>query len=259
MGGLLYKDFVTVCRIKKTNLVWLLVIATILYAILRISFPGNFGGTTFQGINDAGETVSILDSFFGALLGVYIVFFMCMVNSIICKIIEGDDKNKIRLYLSGMPINRNTYIASKYIFVGISCYVLLSVAYIWGIVCYEYCEPGIFRDYCEMIMSFLLSVACLCIFIAAIELPLFLLSGKERATLVKTSFLALIVFVMIGFLLFGDITWFKENTLLSIMLTWFEEHNTEMVIFQTLSPVMTLGLYYLSYRFTCKFTARKEL
>ena len=116
MGGLLYKDFVYACRIKKVNLIWILAVSTVLFISFRILFPGNAGGEALMGAHGAGGKISLSDLVFVCIFATYILAGMSFINCFTVKIIEADEKNKIREYLSVMPFRKNTYVASKYIF-----------------------------------------------------------------------------------------------------------------------------------------------
>lgn len=61
MGGLLYKDFVAA---KGKKLVWILVIATIVFTVLRMLFPGTAAFEDLVATTEDGKTVNMLDSLF---------------------------------------------------------------------------------------------------------------------------------------------------------------------------------------------------
>ena len=71
MGGLLYKDFISV---KGKLNVWIMVVLTILFLVLRVQFPGTEDLKGFIVENDAGEMVNILDTFF--VMGEIIILMM---------------------------------------------------------------------------------------------------------------------------------------------------------------------------------------
>lgn len=72
MGGLLYKDFVSVNRINKAKLTWILAVLTVLYIGLRIAFPGTADRNAFLVESEDGQIVNLVDTFFdsaGAVSG----------------------------------------------------------------------------------------------------------------------------------------------------------------------------------------------
>lgn len=256
MGGLLYKDFVTVCRIKKVNLLFMLAVSTLLFMMLRIVFPGNAG---IMLENEAGEAVSLADTVFVMVFALFILTGMGIINSLSEKIIGVDEKNKIKVYLSVMPIQRETYIASKYLFIGIACYIILAIEYVWGTVCTGFCNPGAMFDLCQLMTSFLLVFILAVIFVASIELPMFLLLGREKAMYIKVAFLLAIAFIVIGYVLFGDLDRINTYVNISHIIEWAKMHRSGITVFQSMFPAIILGLYYLSYRLTCRLSYRMQM
>lgn len=253
MGGLLYKDFVSVNRIKKVKLTWILTALTALFIVLRMAFPGTSDIEYFLAENENGEIVNILDTFFFIAMGLFIVGTLGLINGWTAKITEADDKNKIREYICALPLEKNAYIASKYLFIAISTYVFISVSYIWNIACLAFCRKGMMTDMVQLVGGFIVVFACIALLLAAIELPLFILFGKEKAMLIKAAFLMLIAFAFLGFLLFSDLAWFGEHFDITVFVKWYETYKIETAVTILLSPVLILTLYYGSYRLTCHF------
>lgn len=256
MGGLLYKDFVSVNRIKKVKLTWILTALTVLFIVLRMAFPGTADMKLFLAENEDGEIVNIVDTFFFTAMGLFIVGTLELMNGWTAKLTEADDKNKIRAYISALPLEKNAYIASKYIFMAISSYVFMSISYIWNITCLAFCREGIIADTVQMTGGLIPAFTCIALLITAVELPLFILFGKEKAMLMKAAFLMLIAFAFLGFLLFGDLIWFSEHFDITVLVKWFETYKMETAVAILLSPVPVLALYYGSYRLTCHFAKR---
>ena len=131
MGGLLYKDFVAV---RGKRFIWILVLLTIIFVALRMIFPGNTIFFDLGSVTENGVTVNLLDTYF--LLGEFLVIWMgCYyTNDLASKILQYDQKDKIRGYLFSMPVKKSTYVAAKYIFIGITAYVFFSFYEIWHII-----------------------------------------------------------------------------------------------------------------------------
>ena len=85
---------------------------------------------------------------------------------------------------------------------------------------------------------------------AAIELPLFIVLGKSKAMLIKIAIIMGIAFVIIGFVMFGDVTWLSELLDAVKILIWCQEHKRGIELFSAGSPMVRLVLFYLSYRVT---------
>lgn len=258
MGGLLYKDFISVNRINKVKLTWILAALTILYIGLRIAFPGTADIEMFLAENVDGEMVNLLDTFFFVALWLFIIGTLSLMNGWVAKLVEMDEKNKIRGYISALPLEKNAYIASKYIFMAVSTYVFMSIYYIWSISCLAFCREGIMADNVQLLGILIPDFASLTLIIAAIELPLFILFGKEKAMLIKVAFIMLIAFAFIGFMLFGDLMWVEEHIDIVALAKWYKTHMVEMAIVVSLSPVFVLAFYYGSYRVTCHFAGKGD-
>lgn len=257
MGGLLYKDFVSVNRINKAKLTWILAALTVLYIGLRIAFPGTADRNAFLVESEDGQIVNLVDTFFLTALGLFLVGTSALMNGWAARLVESDDKNKIRAYISALPLDKNAYIASKYIFMAISAYVFMSVAYIWYIACLAFCREGTIADVTQMVGGTIPVFAGFTLLLAAIELPLFILFGKEKAMLIKVALIMSVAFAVIGFLLFGDLAWLARHFDMAAWAQWCEKHRMELLAVTMLSPVFVLALYYGSYRLTCHFAGKE--
>lgn len=257
MGGLLYKDFVSVNRINKVKLTWVLAVLTVLYIVLRMAFPGTADMKEFLVENEDGQIVNLIDILFFTAQGLFMVGSVGLMNGWTGRLVETDEKNKIRGYISALPLGKNAYIASKYIFMAVSAYVFMSISYIWSISCVAFCREGMIADVTEMLGAFIPVFAGFSLLLAAVELPLFILFGKEKAMLIKVAFIMLIAFVCIGFLLFGDLSWIDRNINLIVWAKWFEKYRMEVIMATLLLPVAVVALYYGSYCVTCHFASKE--
>ena len=258
MGGLMYKDFVA---IKGKRICIILLSALALLCILRVIFPGSMAERMdFIVKNDSGTEVNTLDIMF-------VTVYMCIVLTIVCFIdiwcarLSETDASSVRIknYISSLPVSANSYVASKYVFITIATYILISLLSITGIVLAAFTEPGTGLDLIRMCEMLVLPVTSLLILVAAVELPLYILLGRENGNLAKVAIILLFVFVIIGFMLFADISWLtdKENYIIAFY-NWYTKHLTEMTLISYLSPVIDLLIFYLSYRITVYFKARQE-
>lgn len=255
MGGLLYKDFVSINRIGKIKLTWFLLVLTIAFLVLRIVFPGTKAIEEFMGTNEQGQAVNMIDVFFTMAVAVLMIFSFSFIS--VAKIMGNDEKNKIKGYFSSMPIGNNTYIASKYVFLGIATYVFLSLNYIWGIICLAFCAEGNIRDNCSLLLSFIVPIMCLALFIAAIELPLYIRFGKEKSMRVRVVFWTIIAVFVIGYLMFGNLTYI-QNFDIDVLVDFVDKHKTGVLLFQSMEPAIIITLYYISYRVSCYLYNKKE-
>lgn len=257
MGGLLYKDFVQMDRIGKVRLTWIVLALTVIFGLIRVILPG-YGENAVMATNDYGQTVNALDMTLLMFFSTFIMMFMMWINDTVGRLIDGDGKNKIQNYLYSMPIDKKTYIAAKYIFVGIMAYVFISVLYVNGILFTAFCSEGTIRDLGQQIIASIPLFMSIALFVAAIEFPMYILYGKEKCNMVITSLLLLIAFIVLGFLMFGNLSDWNGINIEGIM-NFIENHVTEIAISQSFGPVTVLGLYYLSYRITFHFYKGKEV
>ena len=259
MGGLLYKDFVMVDRLGRIRVSLLLALVSGAYTILRIVFAGTGTFANVAAPDEAGNLINLLDLFFVTLYGVGLIAMLMMINGVTGKLIERDEKKKVSVYLSALPFSKNTYVASKYIFVGIVTYVMLSVASVWGIVTIAFCGEGQALELANTLMGFTTSLLSIAMLTAAIELPLHLLVGKERAQMIKIFFWTVLAFLLVGYLMFGDIGRLSEYLNVNFLLEYVQEHLLAVTLFQAFCPVIILGVYYLSYRIACYFFGKREV
>lgn len=254
MGGLLYKDFVAV---RGKRLILILTIVTVLFILLRTLFPGTEINPFFMVTNENGESENMIDTFF--FLGeLYILGFGgFLINNVGLMVLECDDKNRIRGYLSALPVCKKTYVASKYIFFGICTYIVFSLYMMWHIISAAFMQEGRIFDVSNLVLRVSSVFLCLILLMEAVELPLFLLMGKEKAMTVRISFWMMLAMIAIGFLLFGNlhVLW---NWDVEMWLDWAEKHVFELVLLNCLSPMIALGIYYLSYCLSARLYERKE-
>lgn len=255
MGGLLYKDFVSVDRVYKLHLTWIVIIYMMVFIVLRIMFPGTKELQEFIVVNDDGSVINLLDVFFVLTYGAFIFASITFVT--IGNIMSNDEKKNIKDYFESMPVSKNTYVASKYVFLGIVAYVFMSIDYILGTTCAAFCREGLIQDIAVMMNSFVLNVVLIMIFLAAIEIPLYLSNGKEIAMRIMVVFWTVIALVVIGFLMFGDLTVVSGWNAISFM-EYVENHKSGVLIFQAAEPAIILGLYLVSYLISCRLYQKKE-
>lgn len=255
MGGLLYKDFVSVGG-KKLS--WILVIGTVLFIPLRMFVAGIADNPDFMAEDANGDAVAILDMLVLLVLGTLIIGLVSLVNTWTGKIVEDDSKNKIREYIASLPVDADTYVASKYVFIGIAVYMFYSMEAIWLVTDRAFSTGARLGEIRSALITMSMPLMELVLFVAAVELPLYMLMGAGKAKLCRVSFWMVVGLAVIAFLLFGDLNKLDRMQDIAAWIEWLVRHNTEMVLLQALLSAISIFLYYLSYRFTCHFY-RKEL
>ena len=254
MGGLLYKDFVSVKG--KTN-IWVTVVITVLFLVLRMMFPGTEDITGFVFENDAGEMVNFIDTFFFQAEFAILFSGAFYINVWASKIVMSDEKNKVRGYLLAMPFDKKSYVASKYIFIGIVAYVEFSVYMVWHVADLAFMREGRIMDITYLCSGIALPLVCFMLLTAAFEFPLYFLWGKAKAKMVTIGFWMVIGFLVLWFLMFGDLN-LVANFDFEVLVNWANHHEFELVLVSVLSPIIVMVIYYVSYHITAHFYVRRE-
>lgn len=256
MGGLLYKDFVA---IRGKKLITITGIALVIYTVLRVIFPGSLVIPGFTATNDNGEVVSMFDVLFWYGEFIVLIAGCGQVNASWYRSSEPDEKKRVRNYLSALPLCKQTYVAEKYIFTAITAYVCYSVYMIWHIVFSAFTAEG-FRgmNLFSLVAGMAMPLFCFALLQAAVNIPMLLLIGREKTKLILTGIVMAICMFLLGFVLFENVQ-ALANWDVDAFMTWVKAHEFDLLLFTVVSPVITLGLYYLSYRITVSLWIRKEV
>lgn len=252
MGGLLYKDFLSV---KGKKISAIILVMTFVFLVLRLLLPGG----DIDMADAATQTDAGLYDFFLWTLPALFVFCSLGLPSIWTKsLISNDEKSKIKAFTKALPFGKNTYIASKYIFIAVSVYILMSVSLIW---CEIYnCNAGKnqITDLIEALKSFLIVFASASLVIAAVELPFFITLGTGKAQMIKTAILEFLFLLVIAGLFFGNLEKLA-NIDLFVFIEWYKTHPFTIDLWAVLSPVISSLLYICSYKLTCVLNKNREV
>lgn len=263
MAGLLYKDFI---GIKGKQIVWTLIGCTVFFVIIRFVFPGNVDTLMTADVmveSETGELVrgavgEVRDSFV-VMLPLFFIAYCLMLPStwtgVICK---NDEKNKTRQFTRALPLDKNAYIASKYIFIGIAVYVLFSLETVWIIIFNSVAGDNGSRELMTAFAQFLPTFCGISLLLAAVELPFFITLGVKKGAVIKTAILEGAAFLVIAYLFFGNLKIFQDFDI-SVLVSWCEEHVVIVTLFSILSPVLDIVIFWLSYRITCQINQNREV
>ncbi|MDE5966466.1 MAG: ABC-2 transporter permease [Lachnospiraceae bacterium] len=247
MAGLLYKDFV---GIKGKRIIWTLIGCTVLLIIVRLAFPGNVAAAT--------ETGDVRDSFVVMLTLLFIAFGFVLPSGWTAAICKNDEKYKTRQFTRVLPLDKNAYIASKYIFIGIAVYVLYSMETMWIIIFNSVAGDNASRELISAFSQFLPVFCGISLLLASIELPFFIMLGVKKGSVVKIALLEGGAFLAIVYLFFGNLKVF-ENFDINVFVSWCQEHMVVVTLYSILSPVLNLVVFLLSYRITCRVSKNREV
>lgn len=237
MAGLLYKDFAAV---KGKVYVIGILLTMGLMLLCRLALP-------------AEET----DIVIWAMSLLVIAFLLCMIiGKLEISIVSADEGKKQKQYFLSLPLSPRQYVASKYVFLLIAFYSLLSVSMMLEAMCLIGCEDQTVQELAPVMQSLLPAFLCAMLLVPAIELPFFIGFGTKAGNRMKTGLLLIVFFLVIVFLLFGDLTILDRISLISI-LNYFADHTGIVLCADVLAPYISLSLYYLSYRISCRLFVGK--
>lgn len=239
MAGLLYKDFKA---IKGHYYIISFIVITIFLIFSEIF-----------GVNEE------IDVLVGMCLSIIpLVLLGMLVVKVEVGIIAADETKNAKLYLLSLPVSSKDYIASKYWFMLIGHYIVLSVSMLWSITYQIQVVDEWMNELVVNIISLLPPIICGSICLVAIELPFFVLAGSKKGEMIKTAILLLMMLGMFVFLLFGDLT-ILDALDLKKFFEYIEEHIDVLFKIQIFAPVISLLLYYCSYVITCNIFERREI
>lgn len=286
MAGLLYKDFV---GIRGRRIAFILMGCTFAFWILRFLFPGNVDSdvhgivgvnadtvistdrtesaaavTSFGMVeNEAGELVELTvgelrDSLLIMLPLLFIVAGLSLIPTWTAAICRHDETNRTRRYIAALPLAKDAYITSKYLFIGIAVYLLFSLDSIWIIIFNSMAGNNNSTECFKILSQFLMAFCGLILVLAAIELPFFITFGVKKGMLVKTALIESAVFMGMAYLLFGNLKIFA-NFDINVFMNWCEEHLMIAMLISILSPIAEFFLFWLSYRIACRINQDREV
>ena len=254
MGGLLYKDFLS---INGKKVISVLSVLTVLLVVLKLIVAFADTPDAWLMENSEGEVISFLDYLVSMPAQMLPIMFIGFIAMWIPNVIQNDEKNKIHAYLSASPLSKRTYIAEKYVFIGICIYVALSICMIWLVISMAFLQECAVLDILMLISSFLIELFSLELIGASIEFPVFIAFGKEKGQMIKTGILEVLAWFATAYLFFGNLDVFEKLDFGRI-IEWAKTHSFALMFMAVISPLVTLAIYYISYRISVHIYERKE-
>ncbi len=242
MAGLLYKDFIAVHGKVYAGILLGITVFLALFSISPLPAAADYGVAIIVG---------------GLVAVAAMALPMVVAGAVETAIIHVDEGAKKKAYLLSLPVSKRQYVASKYIFVLICYYVILSVTVIWAQFVNGCMEEALQKSFLMDAMGLMPLWIQVLMIVSAIELPFFLSVGVKAGNAVKTSILAILFFAIFAYMLFGDVS-VLDHLDLSVVINWMKEHMVITMTIQVLGPVIVGGLYYLSYRIAAALFERKE-
>lgn len=197
--------------------------------------------------------------------GISLVFMLVVYSGLVCMIswqyamslIKADEGKKQKLYFLSLPIDKKQYVFSKYLFLGIAFYVLQSVF----VIQLQVASLHLVAEDAEKLLSGVQEVLpaffSLCMLICALDLMFYFGLGVDKAKNLLNGLLFLILFIVIAYFLFGDLSLIENFNIIRIM-AYFQKHIEVMYAVQIFFPVVAMLAYYISYRISVKLFERRE-
>ena len=255
MSGLLYKDY---AAIRGRRIVTILAALSVVYLVLRVVFPGTAAGDGLLLTNDKGETANMVDLLF--FLGEFCILFSgsYYVNRLASKLVEFDEKNKIRGYLMSMPLRKKTYVAAKFVFIGIASALICGLYLVWHFAGLAFMgndalAANLSKALFKVSPIFLSAV----LFFTAIELGLFLILGRARAMRFKIALIMALGIAALAYLLFGDLDVFS-NWDLSIITKAIETYRTRVILVSVVFVILAIATFLISMFVASGLFEKKE-
>lgn len=233
MAGLLYKDFIAA---KGKWYVFAMAAAFLILLSLRLMLPDEKGDVI----------VNLLASFIVTILFALVIF------NLETSIVAADEGRKRRCYCLSLPVSKRQYVASKYVFILISFYIAISFSEMLGFLCVIQCNNEEMLNYSTMLQQIVPLMACILLLVPALELPFLICLGTGRGYLMKLGIIFGVAFLVLTYMLFGDLS-ILDRISMETIFGYIKGHPQIYMIAQLVIIFGILGIYYISYRITCRF------
>ncbi len=242
---------------KAKIFVWIFTVMTVLYIAIRMIFPGWRNLMDYVAYDAQGNLINGLDRIMAFFPLFMIAIALEFTNLWVPQCIEMDEKNKIREYFSAMPFGKNTYVASKFAYIGIVTYVFFSLSMIWTITAGAFSIDPAAIGTADITQGIAMVLFALSLFTSGLELCMFLVLGTKKAMMIKVGFFLGLGIAVIGYLLFGKLLVFEKINWEAI-INWINTHQFEVVLVQILSSTSGLLIYFGFYKLTCALYNSKK-
>lgn len=238
MLGLLYKDFIAV---KGKIYIYIMSVLTVLIIISKVL------------IKDIEYDVLLIGLIIWAALILYCVIF----TKLELELLDSDEGRRRKQYYMSMPLSKETYVASKYLFLLITVYVIMSVVMFWIYISLCNSKESIAINTMTSILSALPSITCVYMIIPTIEMPFYIGFGTKKGMLIRTSIFCIIFFIVLVYIMFGDLSIIDKINVVAI-IEYLKKHKEVALVLETFIPIVFSILYYVSYRLSLKVFKNKE-
>lgn len=238
MAGLLYKDFIAV---KGKWYIISMAAGFLLMMVLRMVLPP-----------DQGDVIVCLLATF-----IVIILLALVIFNLETSVVAVDEGRRRRCYCLSLPVSEKQYVASKYIFILLAFYVVISFSMMSGLLCSINCENAEMLMQSTILQQMVPIMACLLLFMAALELPFLICLGTRRGYRLKLGIMLALAFWVLVYVFFGDLS-ILDKISMDKICGYVKEHQEIYMLIQMFITLGTLAVYYVSYRITCVFFAGLE-
>ncbi|MDE5771415.1 MAG: ABC-2 transporter permease [Ruminococcus sp.] len=230
MGGLIYKDFLTN---KKSIFISL---GTVLYCGIALFMPSLLEHE--EDIEDMGMFMQLY-----TMLLFVVIFFI--TGAFQGNMLKNDESKRWAYFITSTPMLKK-HIEAKYWFI-----LIISIATVFITSIFDALNCIITGSATlQMIIVF---AFCIQIIMRSIEIPFLVRFGSYMGGYYKAGVFLLVVLVVGIYLLFGDLSHFGSmDTFYEWILNSLSGENLTFMIIVAVLPFMAFGMYYLSYRISCK-------
>lgn len=187
----------------------------------------------------------------------FFCYFLMLDMVIVVGLFKKDTGKNCMQYILCLPVSKKEYVAARYVFVLIANYILLSVGAFWSMMLDAACETERVEMFAQMPVLLGPAMMCSCLFIASLELPVFILFGKKKGEMVINTFVIAMAVVALLYMLFGNIT-ILENIDILVVMEYLQKHMEILLAIDIAGPILVGLFYFVSYKFTVKLFCKKE-
>ncbi len=238
MKGLLYKDF------AELRGGWILsaTIAAFLFLVVLCMATGG-----------SGDAEVMLPWLIGMFVVVFAILTVFVLDG---RLVRNDEGKKQREYILSLPLSRQQYVLSKYLFLLLAvlaamllCGALVLIA---GMCVDGDTGSGLLKDLGRAIVPLFSGGIILC----SIEMPIFMLYGVKKGNAIKTSIFILLTYVFVIYLLVGNLDMLERFQ--EALFSWYDGHKNIFKVLLTVLPYVASAMYVGSFLLTSKLFGRKE-
>lgn len=237
MIGLLYKDFVVVKG--KTHLTVLFM----QFALVSFLCLVPMGKSAEEGMGAIGISILVI---------ALIACCVSLVSNISPALMQSDDGRNQKQYYLSLPIDKDKYVASKYIFLLAAFYIMVSVLDLEIFIC----RSRIDTDQLTFVAVCIPMILSICLVVCALEMPVYFAFGSGGGKVVKEGSIFILLLLVAIYLLFGDLTVFGDG--ITNLMDYLFEHQEILMAAEISIPAAALGVYGVSYGISRYLFVKKE-